>query len=83
MRALSQFLTLDDFQRNQRDESRRWETSSGATSLSYRKEATVRAVIIRGAGKDFAIGGHRDMLIGLGRARAQREGASRFHAGVL
>jgi enoyl-CoA hydratase/carnithine racemase len=27
---------------------------------------TVRAVIIRGAGKDFSIGGHRDMLIRLG-----------------
>ena len=29
-------------------------------------EADVRAVVIRGAGKDFSIGGHRDMLIRLG-----------------
>ena len=27
-----------------------------------------RAAIIRGAGKDFSIGGHRDMLIRLGAA---------------
>ena len=32
------------------------------------KDAAVRAMIIRGAGKDFSIGGHRDMLIGLGKA---------------
>jgi enoyl-CoA hydratase/carnithine racemase len=38
------------------------------------KNAAVRAVIIRGAGKDFSIGGHRDMLIGLGRAgRSEKE----------
>jgi len=38
------------------------------------KDPAVRAVIIRGAGKDFSIGGHRDMLIGLGRAgRSQKE----------
>src|ERR1700728_4410887 len=29
-------------------------------------EADVRAVVIRGLGKDFSIGGHRDMLIRLG-----------------
>ncbi len=29
-------------------------------------ESDVRAVLIRGAGKDFSIGGHRDMLIRLG-----------------
>jgi enoyl-CoA hydratase/carnithine racemase len=31
-----------------------------------RSEADVRAVLIRGAGKDFSIGGHRDMLTRLG-----------------
>src|SRR5215469_14491047 len=34
----------------------------------------VRAVIARGAGKDFSIGGHRDMLISLGDpARSEKE----------
>ena len=38
------------------------------------EDPTVKAVIIRGAGKDFSIGGHRDMLIGLGRAgRSEKE----------
>jgi 2-(1,2-epoxy-1,2-dihydrophenyl)acetyl-CoA isomerase len=38
------------------------------------EDAAVRAVIIRGAGKDFSIGGHRDMLIGLGKAgRSEKE----------
>jgi enoyl-CoA hydratase/carnithine racemase len=30
------------------------------------KESSARAAVIRGAGKDFSIGGHRDMLIRLG-----------------
>lgn len=34
----------------------------------------VRAVIVRGAGKDFSIGGHRDMLISLGDpVRSEKE----------
>jgi enoyl-CoA hydratase/carnithine racemase len=38
------------------------------------KDASVKAVILRGAGKDFSIGGHRDMLIGLGRpGRSEKE----------
>ena len=38
------------------------------------KDAAVRAVIIRGTGKDFSIGGHRDMLIGLGKpGRSEKE----------
>ena len=38
------------------------------------KDAAVRAVIIRGTGKDFSIGGHRDMLIGLGwPGRSEKE----------
>jgi len=38
------------------------------------REAAVKAVIIRGAGKDFSIGGHRDMLIGLGKpGRSEKE----------
>jgi enoyl-CoA hydratase/carnithine racemase len=41
---------------------------------SIQKDAAVRAVIVRGAGKNFSIGGHRDMLIGLGRAgRSEKE----------
>jgi enoyl-CoA hydratase/carnithine racemase len=31
-----------------------------------RSDANVRGVVIRGAGKDFSVGGHRDMLIQLG-----------------
>jgi enoyl-CoA hydratase/carnithine racemase len=31
------------------------------------KDPAVKAVILRGAGKNFSIGGHRDMLINLGR----------------
>jgi 2-(1,2-epoxy-1,2-dihydrophenyl)acetyl-CoA isomerase len=31
-----------------------------------RSDANVKAVIVRGAGKDFSVGGHRDMLIRLG-----------------
>jgi len=35
---------------------------------------TVRTVIVRGAGKDFSIGGHRDMLISLGDpARSEKD----------
>jgi enoyl-CoA hydratase/carnithine racemase len=38
------------------------------------KDPAVKTVIIRGAGKHFSIGGHRDMLIGLGRAgRSEKE----------
>ena len=38
------------------------------------KDATLGAVIIRGAGKHFSIGGHRDMLVGLGRpGRSEKE----------
>jgi enoyl-CoA hydratase/carnithine racemase len=41
---------------------------------AIQEDAAVRAVIIRGAGKDFSIGGHRDMLIGLGKAgRSEKE----------
>jgi len=35
---------------------------------SILKNPAVKAVILRGAGKNFSIGGHRDMLIDLGRA---------------
>jgi enoyl-CoA hydratase/carnithine racemase len=38
------------------------------------KDTAVKAVILRGAGKNFSIGGHRDMLIDLGRAgRSEKE----------
>jgi enoyl-CoA hydratase/carnithine racemase len=33
---------------------------------SIKDDPSLRAVVIRGAGKDFSIGGHRDMLIRLG-----------------
>jgi enoyl-CoA hydratase/carnithine racemase len=37
-------------------------------------DTALRAVIIRGAGKDFSIGGHRDMLISLGDGkRSEKE----------
>jgi hypothetical protein len=42
--------------------------------IAFLQNATVRAVIIRGAGQHFSIGGHRDMLIGLGRpGRSEKE----------
>lgn len=38
------------------------------------KDPAVKAVILRGAGKTFSIGGHRDMLVDLGRAgRSEKE----------
>jgi 2-(1,2-epoxy-1,2-dihydrophenyl)acetyl-CoA isomerase len=41
---------------------------------SILKDTAVKAVILRGAGKNFSIGGHRDMLIDLGRAgRSEKE----------
>src|SRR5580692_4736021 len=37
-------------------------------------DPAVKAVILRGSGKNFSIGGHRDMLIELGRAgRSEKE----------
>ena len=46
----------------------------GRHMVFLQKDPTVRAVIIRGAGKHFSIGGHRDMLIGLGRpGRSEKE----------
>jgi enoyl-CoA hydratase/carnithine racemase len=38
---------------------------SGAVG-EIRNDANVKAVIVRGVGKDFSVGGHRDMLIRLG-----------------
>lgn len=41
---------------------------------SIQNDPAVQVVIIRGAGKDFSIGGHRDMLIDLGSGkRSERE----------
>ena len=41
---------------------------------SIQNDPTVQVVIVRGAGKDFSIGGHRDMLIELGSGkRSERE----------
>jgi 2-(1,2-epoxy-1,2-dihydrophenyl)acetyl-CoA isomerase len=38
---------------------------SGAVG-EIRSDANVKAVVVRGVGKDFSVGGHRDMLIRLG-----------------
>ena len=66
-------LTLDDF-KGTNVMSQEMGDAFGRHIALLQKDATVRAVIIRGAGKDFSIGGHRDMLIGLGRpGRSEKE----------
>jgi enoyl-CoA hydratase/carnithine racemase len=66
-------LTLDDSKGTNVMSPEMGDVFSGHIAF-IQKDAAVRAVIIRGAGKDFSIGGHRDMLIGLGRAgRSQKE----------
>ena len=47
------------------------------------KDPAVKAVIIRGRGKDFSIGRSSRHADRPGKGRAQPEGASRFHAGLL
>src|SRR5260370_11687438 len=66
-------LTLDDFKGTNVMSPEMGDVFSGHIAF-IQKDPTVKAVIIRGAGKDFSIGGHRDMLIGLGRAgRSEKE----------
>jgi enoyl-CoA hydratase/carnithine racemase len=66
-------LTLDDFKGTNVMSQEMGDAFSGHIAL-LQKDATVRAVIIRGAGKNFSIGGHRDMLIGLGNpGRSEKE----------
>src|ERR1700730_14912026 len=60
-------LTLDDSKGTNVMSPEMGDVFSGHIAF-IQKDAAVKAVIIRGAGKDFSIGGHRDMLIGLGRA---------------
>jgi enoyl-CoA hydratase/carnithine racemase len=47
------------------------------------KDPTVKAVILRGAGKNFSIRRSSRHADRFGKSRTQREGASRFHAGLL
>ena len=66
-------LTLDDF-KGTNVMSPEMGDVFGRQIAFLQKDAEVKAVIIRGAGKDFSIGGHRDMLIGLGRpGRSEKE----------
>src|ERR1700676_2117061 len=66
-------LTLDDSKGTNVMSPEMGELFSGPNGF-IQKDAAVKAVIIRGAGNDFSIGGHRDMLIGLGRAgRSEKE----------
>ena len=66
-------LTLDDFKGTNVMSQEMGDAFSRHIAL-LQKDATVRAVIIRGAGKNFSIGGHRDMLIGLGKpGRSEKE----------
>ena len=45
----------------------------GRHITSIENDPAVKAVILRAAGKNFSIGGHRDMLIGLGRPGRSEE----------
>ena len=66
-------LTLDDSKGTNVMSPEMGDVFSGHIAF-IQKDASVKTVIIRGAGKDFSIGGHRDMLIGLGRAgRSEKE----------
>lgn len=59
-------LTLDDSKRANAMSPEMGDVFSRHIA-SIQNDPAVKAVIIRGAGTDFSIGGHRDMLIGLGR----------------
>ena len=66
-------LTLDDF-KGTNVMSPEMGDVFGRHIAVLQKDATVRAAIIRGAGKHFSIGGHRDMLVGLGKpGRSEKE----------
>src|ERR1700680_4519673 len=66
-------LTLDDFKGTNVMSPEMGDAFSRHIAF-IQKDPTVRAVVIRGTGKDFSIGGHRDMLIDLGRAgRSEKE----------
>ena len=66
-------LTLDDF-KGTNVMSPEMGDAFGRHIAFLQKDASVKAVILRGAGKDFSIGGHRDMLIGLGKpGRSEKE----------
>jgi enoyl-CoA hydratase len=58
-------ITLDDPTRANAMSPEMGDAFSNALR-EVQNQTDVRAVIIRGAGKDFSIGGHRDMLIRLG-----------------
>src|ERR1700722_3010701 len=66
-------LTLDDSKGTNVMSPEMGDVFSGHIAF-IQKDASVKAVIIRGAGKEFSIGGQRDMLIVLGRAgRREKE----------
>ena len=66
-------LTLDDFKGTNVMSPEMGDVFGRHIAL-LQKDTTVRAVIIRGAGQHFSIGGHRDMLIGLGKpGRSEKE----------
>src|SRR6202021_269397 len=66
-------LTLYDFKGTNMMSPEMGDVFGGHTAV-LRKDATVRSVIIRGSGKHFSIGGHRDMLVGLGKpGRTEKE----------
>lgn len=46
-----------------------------------RSDANVKAVIVRGVGKDFSVGGHRDMLIRLGSSAMNEQELHDFMLG--
>src|SRR6202161_3525449 len=70
-------LTLDDFKGTNVMSPEMGDVFRRHIAL-LQKDATVRAVIIRGAGKHFSIGGHRDMLVGLGRPGRSEKGLRDF-----
>ena len=66
-------LTLDDPKRANAMSPQMGDTFTQHVR-SLINDTALRAVIIRGAGKDFSIGGHRDMLISLGDGtRSEKE----------
>jgi len=66
-------LTLDDPERANAMSPQMGDAFSQRVR-SLINDTALRAVIIRGAGKDFSIGGHRDMLISLGDGtRSEKE----------
>jgi enoyl-CoA hydratase/carnithine racemase len=64
-------LTLDDPKRANAM-SREMGDAFTSRVRAIQDDPALRVVIIRGAGRDFSIGGHRDMLISLGSGKLVR-----------